>query len=166
MQLVRQGFGDGTDAAVQWRLLAGEDQVERQAGRAPQRPPGETGRLYRGRGFSGRGKGDPVAQVTLRDVERDRGRAEPGVWPDIPEQRGQLIVDHGVGRTVRKPQRIRGRVGDLDLRAFGQRMVLRRPDPDARTPQRVRSMPDEPASHAPHRDETPFSLRTQARSSR
>jgi hypothetical protein len=24
VQLVRQGFGDGTDAAVQWRLLAGE----------------------------------------------------------------------------------------------------------------------------------------------
>ena len=43
VQLVPQGFGDGTDAAVQWRLLAWEDQVDRQAGRASHRSPGETG---------------------------------------------------------------------------------------------------------------------------
>lgn len=109
--------------------------MDRQAGRAPQRSPGETGRLCRDRGFSGRGKGDPVAQVALRHVESDCGRVESGVWSGVSEQCGQLIVDHGVGRTVRESQRIRGRVGDLDLRVFGQRMVLRQLDPDAHTPQ-------------------------------
>jgi hypothetical protein len=60
---------------------------------------------------------------------------ESGVWSGVSEQCGQLIVDHGVGRTVRESQRIRGRVGDLDLGVFGQRMVPRQLDPDALTPQ-------------------------------
>lgn len=60
---------------------------------------------------------------------------ESGVRPGAAEQGGQLIVDHGVGRTVGESQRIRGRIGDLDLRVFGQRMMLCQLDPDAHTPQ-------------------------------
>ncbi|OBA44770.1 hypothetical protein A5789_00315 [Nocardia sp. 852002-51101_SCH5132738] len=55
--------------------------------------------------------------------------------PGVAEQCGQLIVDHGVGRTVGESQRIRGRVGDRYLRLFGQRMMLCQLDPDALAPQ-------------------------------
>ncbi|AQZ63309.1 hypothetical protein BKM31_19220 [[Actinomadura] parvosata subsp. kistnae] len=121
--------------------VRGEDQVDGQAGRVPQRSPGETGRLCRGRGFSGRGEDDPVAQVALGHVDRERRGVEAGVWPDVPEQCGQLIVDHGVGGAVREPQRVRGGVGDLDLRVVGQRMVLCQLDPDAHTPQQEPAHP-------------------------